>query len=99
MNLERQATLFGWTIFPYIVSGMVFWKLIEPITPSNVLDHGLQLTVAGTILIFWLIFAFIGCLRFWCRLRGSELDEEDYIHSLARVRGLVLAQRFEDTKP
>jgi hypothetical protein len=99
MKLEQQATLFGWTIFPYVVSGMVFWKLIEPITPSNVLDHGFQLTVAGTILIFWLIFAFIGCLRLWCRFRGSELHEEQYIHSLARVRGLVLAQRFEDTKP
>jgi hypothetical protein len=34
----------------------------------------------------------------WCRLRGSELDEEQYIHSLARMRGLILAQRFEDTK-
>ena len=51
MKLERQATKFGWTIFPYVVSGMVFWKLIEPITPSNVLDHGFQLTVAGTIRI------------------------------------------------
>lgn len=99
MKLEQQAFRFGWTVFPYIVSIVVFWKLIEPITPSNVLDHGFELTVAGTILIFWLIFAFIGCLRLSCRLRGSELDEEQYIHSLARVRGLVLAKRFEDTKP
>jgi hypothetical protein len=99
MKLEHQATRFGWSCFPYLVSIVVFWKLIEPITPNNVLDHGLELTVAGTILIFWLVFAFIGCLRCWCRLRGAELDEEEYIHSLARVRGLVLAQRFEDTKP
>jgi hypothetical protein len=99
MKLEQQASRFGWTVFPYIVSIVVFLKLIEPITPNNVLDHGLELTVAGTILIFWLIFAFIGCLKLWCRFRGSELDEEQYIDSLARVRGLVLAKRFEDLKP
>jgi hypothetical protein len=99
MKLELQAIRFGWALFPYIVSGVVFLKLIEPITPSNVLDHGLELTVAGTIVIFWLIFAFIGCLRLWCRFRGADLDEEQYIYSLARVRGLVLAQHFEDSRP
>ena len=98
MKLEHQAAKFGWALFPYIVSIVVFWKLIEPITPSNVLDHGLELTVAGTIFIFWLIFAYIGCLRWWCRFRGSELDEEQYIQSLARVRGLVWSQRHEDVR-
>ncbi len=98
MNLERQALRFGWTVFPYIVSIVVFWKLIEPITPNNLLDHGLELTVAGTILIFWLIFAFIAGLKLWCRFRGAELDEDEYIHSLARVRGLVLTQGHEEIR-
>jgi hypothetical protein len=99
MKLELQAIKFVWALFPYIVSSVVFWKLIEPITPSNVLDHGLELTVAGTILMFWLIFAYIGCLRFCCRLRGFDLDEERHIQSLARARGLVLTQRHEDLRP
>lgn len=83
MKLEHRATKIGWALFPYIVSIVVFWKLIEHVQPNTVLDHGLELTVAGTILIFWLIFAHIGCLRLWSRLRGSELDEEQYIQGLA----------------
>jgi hypothetical protein len=98
MKLELQAIRFGWALFPYIVSAVVFWKLIERITPSTVLDHGFELTVAGTIFIFWLIFAFIGCLRWWCRFRGSELDEDQYVQSLARVRGLVLTKPHDDLR-
>jgi hypothetical protein len=29
MKLEHQAIQLGWTCFPYIVSGVVFWRLIE----------------------------------------------------------------------
>jgi hypothetical protein len=98
MKLEHQAIQLGWTCFPYIVSGVVFWRLIEHVQPNTVLDHGLELTVAGTILIFWLIFAYIGCLRLCSRLRDFDLNEEQHIQSLARVRGLIWSQPHEDLR-
>ena len=98
MKLELQALRLGWALFPYIVSGVVFWKLIEHIQPSTVLEHGFELTVAGTIAIFWFIFAYIGAWRLWHRLHGSEFDEERHLQALARAKGLVLTKRHDDLR-
>ena len=98
MKLEQQATRFAWGLFPYIVSIVVFWKLIQNITPSTVLEHGFEMTLAGTIAIFWLIFAYIGAWRLWHRWHGSEFDEEQHVQALARTRGLVMIKPHDDLR-